>query len=657
MKHAQYPLLLPFLALVSGVVFYRHLQFPPPSFFLLVPLFVMAGVALRSPLARRFLMPILIGTAFFLMGWGRAATADVSNQNHHITKQNFSNQAIFYGQVLDEFKSTANYRRLVVELDGVRDSVSFPVMGKVLLNFPKDGPLISQDSKITWKGMLQNFAKPAYDGAFDYGAYLAQQGIFGQFFLRDSNQFKVLEVGAPKAFDWADYRKKTLDVLQTLEMQKDGKAFLAALLLGSKEDLSTNQRNDFSAAGTMHLLAVSGLHVGIIYLIGFHLLGMGRGPAGHFWKVPLLLLIIWLYAGITGLSPSVTRAATMFSGFAIGNLFMRRTNTLNMLLASALVLLFFNPNLLVHPGFQLSYAAVWAIVSFVPILQRWWPTKNFIALKIRDLLTVSLAAQLGTLPLTLYYFQTFPTYFLLGNLLVLPVIPIVMYLGLMALLSGLLGYPGSWLVKVLDFILMAINKLVGVVADWPLAQISFPQWPFLFYALMSLFIFSLLMFFKSHNFKSLAGMLVSAVLMSVVQLWQVYQIQNTAGFMVVEKNAEMAILGFDGYQTCWLLPPKDAIQQKTAADFVRIKGLNPPQKIAEGNANKLLDVGGKWVAIAGVPKTVVDYVIWPTQPSYKQCNSNALCLTPRSKKGQDCWQPHEEIRGTALFAWKKPKAD
>lgn len=654
MKHVQYPLLLPFLALVSGVVFYSQFQISYPAFWLLLLCFVMAVLSFKSLWARRILLPFFLAVAFFLMGWWRADFVDDRNQAHHITQQNFSKSAVFYGRVLESLKPTTQYQRLEVQLQGVKDSIQFPVMGKVLLNLPIAWAGISENSEIAWKGRLQNFQKPAFKGAFDYGAYLNKKGVFGQFYLREKKDLKVLKTHQKAALSGATYRKKALEALQTLEMEMEGKAFLAALLLGSKDDLSADQRQDFSAAGTMHLLAVSGLHVGIIYLIGFHLLGMGRGPVGHFWKVPLLLLFIWLYAGITGFSPSVTRAATMFSGFALGSLFMRRTNTLNMLLASALVLLFINPPLLMHPGFQLSYAAVWAIVSFVPIFQKWWPTKNFIALKIRDLLTVSLAAQLGTLPLTLYYFQTFPTYFLVGNLLVLPVIPVVMYLGILALIAGFLGFPGSWLVQVLDFVLMVLNKFVGAVAEWPIAQITFPQWPLLFYVLMAVCAGYFLMYLKKYNFQYLLGVAILLVLMSVVQLWQVHQTMNTAGILVTTKNAQTAVLGFDGFQTRWLAPPVDAFQKRVAEDFIRIKGLQKPEWIEHKAHQKLVQMGKTLVAVGGVPNRSVDYVIWPSPPSKSRCNANGFWLLPQIRHASACWAPKEEISGTRVVEWEKP---
>lgn len=655
MAHSKYPLLLPTLALVLGIFFYTHSQIAFSHPLVLLVLCVMAFVAFKYPIKKLPVVPLLLAAFFFLMGWWRASFTDPLQHPQHFTKWEWPEKTQFYGTVSAQLKASEKNFRYVVDLSGAASHhTGQPLVGKVLLNLPRVLEPVALGAPIVWRGNLQHFGPAAYPGAFDYGAYLAQEAIYGQFFIRGQSDFLVQPNRQPASFLMARYRLAALDVVQNLEMLGANKAFLAALLLGTKDGLTTNQRADFSAAGTMHLLAVSGLHVGIVYLIGFTLLGMGRGQVGQFWKVPVLLGFIWLYALLTGLSPSVTRAATMFSGFAFGNLLERRSSTLHLLLASAFLLLAMRPALLFHAGFQLSYAAVWAIVSFVPIFQKYWQPKSWLALKIRDLLTVSLAAQMGTLPITLYYFQSFPTYFLLGNLLVLPVIPLVMYAGLGAVASGFLGLPGSWLVHALDGLLLGINFLVGIVADLPYAQLVFAKWWVGFYILMAVFVAITLAFLKTHNFKWLLAMGCALVLLSVVQLTERHQKANTAGYMALHHPAGMGLLVFDGFEAAVVWPFEGHGFEKVVLPFCTSKGLQiAAGDIEFGNHQTAIWVGGKLLALNGVPKTPVASVIWSGQPPKNLCNGGAPWLVPRAKKTDACWQPFEVVRETKVVEWRK----
>ena len=221
----------------------------------------------------------------------------------------------------------------------------------------------------------------------------------------------------------------------------------------------------------MHVLAVSGLHVGIIFLIISSILKpLQRFKWGIYLKGLFLLLSLWLYAAITGLSPSVTRAATMFSFVIAAKLFKRHTNIFNTLATSAMVLLILNPFLAVELGFQLSYLAVMGIVVLQPYLDKLWEPKYWLVDKIWAITAVSVSAQVATFPLGLLYFHQFPNYFLLSNLVVIPAATIILPIGialavfhLVPLLNTALGFVLYWLVHLLDLFIQWVERQPGAL--------------------------------------------------------------------------------------------------------------------------------------------------------------------------------------------------
>ncbi len=203
-------------------------------------------------------------------------------------------------------------------------------------------------------------------------------------------------------------------------------SLLSALTLGYKSDLEARTKQIFSQAGVMHVMALSGYNVAVIALaMGYLLFFADRFHSGRILKTLIIIILIWLFAFVTGLSPSVTRAAAMITLVLAGKLIQRRVNTTNILFVSAFALLTISPALVSDVSFQLSFAAVWGIITFQPVLNRLFRPRNIILNRIWQLFTVSCAAQFATLPLTLYYFHQFPVYFWLTNLYVVPLVSVI----------------------------------------------------------------------------------------------------------------------------------------------------------------------------------------------------------------------------------------
>ncbi|VAW24283.1 DNA internalization-related competence protein ComEC/Rec2 [hydrothermal vent metagenome] len=306
---------------------------------------------------------------------------------------------------------------------------------KVIAYF-QEGSLISHLSagkRIMFKAKPAIIYNPGNPFEFDYKGYLEKRRIYRQVYI-PSNNWRVEDSYSNPLFSPTicaeRIRGRLISTYRENNIVDEKFAILSALTLGYKEALGPDVKSVFSSTGAMHVLAVSGLHVGIIYLIINFLLGfLKRNPKGRVPFICLAIAILWSYALITGLSPSVQRAATMFSIVIIGENLRRPANIYNTLASSAFLLLVINPNLLSDVGFQLSYSAVFGIVFFQPGIYKLFSPKYWLADKAWALFSVSVAAQITTFPFILYYFNQYPTYSILSNFIVIPAAFIFIFLG------------------------------------------------------------------------------------------------------------------------------------------------------------------------------------------------------------------------------------
>ncbi len=308
---------------------------------------------------------------------------------------------------------------------------------------------------------------------FDYRQYLERQGIhFRQFLGKD---YQVVDSARTSVFDYflVRLRHEIGEMLKSKIPDENSAQIALALLLGQKKELDPTIKEAYTQAGVMHILAVSGLHVGIIYALFILILKplkLKKERARLYLLV--VILIIWLYAFLTGLSPSVVRAATMFSLLTFGQMRERPPSIYNILAFSAILMITINPNVIYEVGFQLSYLAVLGIVMIQPLILNLWLPRHKVLEYIWQLTSVSVAAQLVTFPLSIYYFHVFPTYFLLGNLLILPLAFVIMQVGVplmmlgwIPLLGEVLGWVLSWLIWLQNWIAEAIRVIPGGKLD------------------------------------------------------------------------------------------------------------------------------------------------------------------------------------------------
>ncbi|MBL7858756.1 MAG: ComEC family competence protein [Cyclobacteriaceae bacterium] len=348
--------------------------------------------------------------------------------------------------------------------------------GNVMLYFSKDNfaePFRYGDVLLI-KGSPRLVSPPSNPGEFDYKRFLSFRKIYHQQFLRKP-EVMFLENDPPSNMmaaaiavrSWAE---------TTLKKYIHGhreQAIALALVLGVKDGLDNEVLRAYAATGAMHVLAVSGLHVGIIYfLIAFVLKPLIRSVSGKWVLAFISILFLWCYAFITGLSPSVLRAVTMFSLMALAKPWNRNASIYNTLGVAAFMLLVYEPYLIMSVGFQLSFLAVLGIVYLQPLLSTFWEPRHFMAVKIWEVSCVSMAAQIATFSVGLLYFHQFPNYFLFSNLFVIPGAFSVLVMGLAVLVFSFVQPIASGVGFLLEVLIRILNTIVFIVESFPFSLIE-----------------------------------------------------------------------------------------------------------------------------------------------------------------------------------------
>ncbi len=319
---------------------------------------------------------------------------------------------------------------------------------------------------------LKEFERPKNPNQFDIARYMKQDGIRFSTIIKNE-EWVHLENNANPIIEYSHkLRDKLLSTFQKYGISNNQLAVLSALTLGYKDLLDDEIKRVYSSTGAMHILAVSGLHVGILYFMLTLLLSViPTNKLSETIKLITTLLFLWFFAILTGLSPSVCRASLMFSLLAIGRNYGVKSNIFNTLAIAAFVLLVANPNNLLNLGFQLSFLAVLSIVVFYPFIHPLLYFKRKIPTYIWSLIAVSIAAQIGTLPITLGQFSQFPNYFILTNLIAIPLATVILYLAVVLLIVSPFPTIAVWLGKILDGLLIGLNSGLSWVEGLPFSTI------------------------------------------------------------------------------------------------------------------------------------------------------------------------------------------
>ena len=342
------------------------------------------------------------------------------------------------------------------------------VVGKLLLSLKNDSlsPNLHVDDRLRIVGRIQKITSSKNPYQFDYAEYMRKQGIEHRINIQKAqlNSFpKNKQTWRGMAYGFREY---LISKLEKQGFQSDNESVIKALVLGDRTDISTELKRDYADAGAVHLLAISGLHIGVLLLLLNGLFSpLLQWKHGGFVRLLLVVSCLWIFAFITGLSASVMRSVTMFSAVALGIALKRSKSQFQTLLISLFVLLLIRPNFIYDVGFQLSYLAVFGILWLMPVAMQFWKPRWWIVMKIWQLIALGTIAQLCVLPLSLYYFHQFPLLFLIANLVIVPFMGLLLGGGILVVLVSALNINVPIIIKGYDFLMSFMNGLIYWVAD------------------------------------------------------------------------------------------------------------------------------------------------------------------------------------------------
>ncbi|HMI05548.1 MAG TPA: ComEC/Rec2 family competence protein [Pedobacter sp.] len=347
-------------------------------------------------------------------------------------------------------------------------AVSGNLMVAVKVN-PACPVVLNYGDELIIKAELKEIAPPYNSSEFDYKSWLAMQNIYHQTFLKQADLIKVRgDTGNPVVAFALRLRKEQVNFYRKILKNDDAFAFASTLILGYKSELSRETMNIYAKTGTIHVLSVSGMHVGIVFaVLNWLLQFLDRKRWSMAVKMAFILSFIWFYALLTGFSPSVLRSALMISVFIVSKSFVKKTNSYNIIAFTAFILLVRNPFQIWDIGFQLSFLAVLGLIWLQPKIENWLHIKNKWLNKLWTAVAISLAAQLITYPLSVYYFHQFPVYFLISNLFILLPAALLMYLGIFLLIFRIEA-PG----RAFEWLINFTNSGLSKISDLPHATIS-----------------------------------------------------------------------------------------------------------------------------------------------------------------------------------------
>jgi competence protein ComEC len=522
------------LTMLIGLYFYTIKNFQKKSYFLILV----------------YSLPFCIGTA--------TQIAHSENlKKHHYLRQCKSPETLHTIELrLDEkLKNTTFNQRYIASVKKIDRKKS---TGKILINIKKTNLSSSFEigSYLNFEAKIVKHQPPKNPNQFDYGQYLSQKSIFAQLYIKE-NQIKIGENTAknPRYYA-AKLRNKIINNLEKSDFNKIDLPVIIALILGQQQDISKAIVQDYQYAGAVHILSVSGLHVGFILLF-LHFL-LSRFPKNNRWNFFRLLVVffsLWIFAFISGLSPSVLRSVTMFCFIAVGMYLKRETNIFHTLTVSILLILLVEPSFLFDIGFQLSYISLFFILWLQPLITRIWSPQNKIIRYFWNILTVSFAAQIGTLPLSIYYFHQFPGLFFITNLIILPALGAIMAVGVFVMILAAFDCMLTYPLALLEWMVHLLNKIISTIASFETFVIK--DIPLHSYLLISLYLLliGIVLWFEKPNFKRFIFASFCVLLFQIGLLhiqyenerrreWIVFDIKNSS--LITDRiGKEVTIYGHD----------------------------------------------------------------------------------------------------------------
>ncbi|MBL0045213.1 MAG: ComEC/Rec2 family competence protein [Flavobacteriales bacterium] len=412
---------------------------------------------------RRWWRGVSLMPSLFVFGifWYQLRTSDHGDRHIAAARADANGWRLDVVEVISESERTV---RIWADANAVLDSSGArAVNGKMLLTLLKDSssiiPSVGDDLLVLARAdTIERVADP---GGFDQRTWAASYGVYHQCFA-PAGKWRVFKKQRGWTAMFEGSRQRITQWLRNSSLGARERGMVKAILLGIRDELDTDQKSAFVRSGTMHVLAVSGSHVALIYgvlLFGFSRFGETR--KARLIRSLVILLVLWFYAGLTGATPSVLRATVTFTLFCFSDMIGRRTEPVNSLASAAFLLVLWDPLMIWQLSFQLSFLAVLGIAMFYTPLMNLWAPPNVVFRYFWSLFSVSLAAQSFTTPLALYAFKAFPVWFLPANLIIVGLVALGVYGGAVLLLVHRVPFLGEWI----TWLMQGLLKAIGVISD------------------------------------------------------------------------------------------------------------------------------------------------------------------------------------------------
>lgn len=450
------PTMIYLLGILIGSRYYADIKILLRALFLSTPIafFIINRFYNRRGIHTDILLPVMLGISLLLAGWLNVNTSGFLKMRSEHSKiagiESLEANCKITGEIAEKKRSIQTEVTLIeynekmllyidkkIGLGSVRigDTIKCRIMPKKISNQP--------------------------GSSFDYARYMERKGIFCTSYVK-SNDVTIKKLKKPTLRERIMLVREWYIKSLTKDNDSQESGILVSLTIGDKSHINSDTRDSFSKAGTMHLMAVSGLHVSFIYAFVSALFSfLGRGKKGRIMKLIVSSLFIWCYTALVGFSPSITRASVMATLYEISSITERDGSGLNSLSLSALIITLISPQSLFDLGFQLSFSAILSIIFVYPGLNNMMYSEKWPLKYIWNILSMSIACQIGTSLITVYNFQTIPVYFLLTNIIAIPLSGIILYIALLHAFTIGIGFHEDIVMK----ILLILTKFLGWVMN------------------------------------------------------------------------------------------------------------------------------------------------------------------------------------------------
>lgn len=464
-----------------------------------------------------------------------------NQKSHYSHFTNSGNTPVIKGFITERLKPNDYTQKYYFE---VTSANRHKATGKLLVTIPIDSldRLFNPGNALIIAAELKPVNKPLNPYQFDYAAYMEKQGVFHQVYLK--NNF----VAAGQLHNPDYYTGRLRNVLTGSFTQHNFSPevtnMVNALLFGQRQDMDKQTNTSYTNAGVVHILAISGLHITLLFaILTFILKPLQRVRRGKLISLLAILAFLWVFALVSGLSASVVRSVVMFSFISIGLYFNRSAGIYNSVAVSALALLLFKPAFLFDAGFQLSYAAVLAIVAFQPLYKNIRLSKYKAINYCIDTIAISVIAQIGVLPLTLYYFNQFPLLFLPANLIAIPLSTVILVLGLVVLALNFI-WPGAAMPagKLLSLLIEAMNGFIQWIASYQTLVIKNISFTLLLNILLYSVIILFTLWLYRKSYKRTVALLLSVIVFQAAYAGTKWMAHNNTELLVFH-NHKSSLIG------------------------------------------------------------------------------------------------------------------